>query len=282
MAISACANCGAPLGGEYCARCGQRAVKTNPTLSEFLHDTTHELLQWDGKIPRTLKTLFLRPGVLTVDFLAGRRARWLSPLRVYLICSIAFFASRPVIEAITGRSFRQIAQVTFTDTATPGVLSPAERERLRNAPTSRFFSVEKLERAAANPERLNREVDAAFPRAMFILLPVLALLTNLAWRRAQPRYPTHLYVALHLNALWFGAMTMLGLVIGIIPFDSIVTPVGLLFLIYIVWYSLVACHRIFGDSWPRTLLKSIVVGGAYLACVLTTGLLLLGYAITRM
>ncbi len=281
MAPSACANCGAPLGGEYCARCGQRTVKPNPTLSEFLHETTHELLQWDGKIPQTLKTLFLKPGQLTVDFLAGRRARWLSPLRVYLICSIAFFASRPIIEAVTGRSFRQIAQLSFTDTTTPGRLSPEEREQLRNAPTARFFGVERLERAAANPERLNREVDAAFPRAMFILLPVFALLTNLAWRRAQPRYPTHLYVALHLNALWFGAMAVLGLVIAFIPFDSIVTPVGLLFLIYVVWYSLAAFRRLFGDSWPKTLLKSIVVGGAYLACVLTTGLLLLGYAITR-
>ena len=280
--VRPCANCGAPLGGEYCGCCGQRAVKINPTLSEFLRETTHELLNWDGKIPQTLKTLFLKPGVLTVDFLAGRRARWLSPLRVYLICSIAFFASRPIIEATTGRSFRQMAQVRITDTATPGVLSPEDRERLKNSPTARFLGVERLERAAANPAPLNREIDAAFPRAMFILLPAFALLTNLAWRRAQPRYPAHLYAALHFNAMVFGAMAILSIVIGIVPIAAIVTITGPLFVAYVVWYAFTAFRRVFGEPWPKTIVKSVAVGVVYLACVAVTGLLLLAYAITRM
>ena len=76
---AACLNCGRPLSGPYCAGCGQKKRDTDPTLREFLHETTAELAQWDGKIPGTLKTLFLKPGALTLDFLAGRRARWLSP-----------------------------------------------------------------------------------------------------------------------------------------------------------------------------------------------------------
>src|SRR4051794_38334780 len=73
-----CLNCGAPLGGPYCAICGQKDPKPDLTLREFVHETTHELTDWDGKVPRTLKALVLRPGLLTIDYLSGRRARWLT------------------------------------------------------------------------------------------------------------------------------------------------------------------------------------------------------------
>jgi Protein of unknown function (DUF3667) len=101
---STCLNCGRPLTGPYCAECGQKQRDTDPTLREFLHETSAEFTQWDGKIPSTLKTLFLEPGGLTEDFLAGRRVRWLQPLRLYLICSLAFFVSKPVGQAISNRS----------------------------------------------------------------------------------------------------------------------------------------------------------------------------------
>lgn len=94
-APNACLNCGAQLTGEYCGSCGQRKVvgQGDLTLREFLEDTTQELAHWEGKVPQSLKTLFLKPGQLTLDFLAGRRARWLPSLRIYLICSVAYFLS---------------------------------------------------------------------------------------------------------------------------------------------------------------------------------------------
>src|ERR1043166_7512458 len=46
-----CLNCGSPLTGEYCASCGQRRPHPDPTLREFVHETTHELTDWDGKVP---------------------------------------------------------------------------------------------------------------------------------------------------------------------------------------------------------------------------------------
>src|SRR5436190_16331864 len=108
-----CLNCSAELHGPYCATCGQRVPHRDLALREFLHETMEELSHWDGKVPRTLKALFLQPGRLTVDFLAGRRARWLAPLRVYLICSVAFFVSKPIVEAVTHRSAREVARISF-------------------------------------------------------------------------------------------------------------------------------------------------------------------------
>ena len=88
-------------------------MRPNLTLGAFLKETTEELTHWDGKVWATLRTLLLHPGVLTIDFLAGRRARWLSPLRVYLICSVALFAGRALIDEIGLRPTREMARVSL-------------------------------------------------------------------------------------------------------------------------------------------------------------------------
>lgn len=70
----------------------QKAHDLNPTLTHFLHDLTHELLHFDGKIFQSVATLLLRPGMLTKDHFEGRRARWISPIRLYLVFSVIYFA----------------------------------------------------------------------------------------------------------------------------------------------------------------------------------------------
>ena len=48
-----CPNCGAALGGAYCAACGQKVGALNPTVGEFLRDLAQELLNVDGRIFRS-------------------------------------------------------------------------------------------------------------------------------------------------------------------------------------------------------------------------------------
>ena len=167
---AACLNCGRPLTGQYCAGCGQKQRDTDPTLREFLHETTAELAQWDGKIPSTLKTLFFKPGALTLDFLAGRRARWLQPLRLYLICSLAFFVSKPLGQAIGKRSGNDIAEITITNPDGSKTLTPEALEEIEGGLPARVFGRDRLMRAAVNNDQLNREIDAVLPKALFMLL----------------------------------------------------------------------------------------------------------------
>jgi hypothetical protein len=86
-----CRNCGAELSGEFCAACGQRVIDADPSLREFLHELAEEFLHWDGKLATTFRLLVTRPGALTNEYLAGRRIGYISPLRVYLTCSVLFF-----------------------------------------------------------------------------------------------------------------------------------------------------------------------------------------------
>jgi len=78
-----CLNCGTSLEGEFCHVCGQPA-QIHRTLSSIGHDVLHGVFHFDGKIWRTLPMLFTRPGALTRRYIAGERARFVSPLALFL------------------------------------------------------------------------------------------------------------------------------------------------------------------------------------------------------
>jgi len=90
---SVCSNCGAALTGPYCAACGQRARPASPTVRELTRELAEELLSYDGRIYRSIWLLFARPGFLTREAFADRRASYVSPLRLYLFFSVLFFAA---------------------------------------------------------------------------------------------------------------------------------------------------------------------------------------------
>jgi hypothetical protein len=278
---AACQNCGAPLTGEFCASCGQKVPHPDLTLREFLHETTEQLVNWDGKIPQTLKTLLLKPGALTIDFLEGRRARWLMPLRVYLICSVAYFLARPMVETFTNRSTRDMAQISLSSGSASGQLTAQDTADIAQGLPARILGKERLLRAAADPRKLNREINASFPKAMFLLVPFFALLTRVMWGKRVPRYPAHLYLALHVNAAWFAALFVATMIIALLP-QRAASVVGLAMAAYILGYGLAAFRRVFGESWPRTIAKSAVVAVVYMFGFGVAGMGLLLYAITRM
>ncbi len=87
----ACLNCATRLQGEYCHRCGQHA-HVHRTLGAFGHDFLHGVLHLEGKIFRTLPKLMFRPGELTRRYIAGERARFVSPLALFLFSVFLMFA----------------------------------------------------------------------------------------------------------------------------------------------------------------------------------------------
>ena len=83
----ACANCGTALTGPFCAQCGQHVADYHQSVWRFLADFLDNTFCWDNKLLRTLGPLFRQPGFLTREFMAGRRARYVHPLRLFLFTS---------------------------------------------------------------------------------------------------------------------------------------------------------------------------------------------------
>jgi hypothetical protein len=87
----ACLNCGSALLGSHCHRCGQ-AAHVHRTIAAWWHDLAHGVLHLDGKIWRTLPLLAWRPGELTRRYIAGERAKFVSPLALFLFSVFLMFA----------------------------------------------------------------------------------------------------------------------------------------------------------------------------------------------
>ena len=85
-----CLTCGALLSGPYCHECGQHA-HVHRTLSAFFHDFAHGVLHFEGKIWRTLPLLAWKPGELTRRYIDGQRARFVSPIALFLFSVFLMF-----------------------------------------------------------------------------------------------------------------------------------------------------------------------------------------------
>src|SRR6266513_213137 len=86
-----CENCGASLSGHFCWQCGQAAIDYRRSFRHVIIDVLDSFLNWDSKFFATLGLLVVKPWQLTNEFLAGKRVRYLHPLRLYLLASILFF-----------------------------------------------------------------------------------------------------------------------------------------------------------------------------------------------
>lgn len=86
-----CLNCGTALIGAHCHRCGQSG-HVHRTLSGMGHDILHGVFHFDGKLWRTLPLLVWRPGELTRRYIEGERARFVSPMALFLFSIFFMFA----------------------------------------------------------------------------------------------------------------------------------------------------------------------------------------------
>ena len=88
-----CLNCGAIVEERYCTRCGQENVEPKESVGHLIRHFFEDITHFDGKFFVTVKDLIIRPGFLTREYVAGRRATYLNPIRMYIFISAVFFVS---------------------------------------------------------------------------------------------------------------------------------------------------------------------------------------------
>jgi len=278
-----CLNCGAPLSGSFCSECGQRDIPPYPSTRELAVDAISEFSGWDGRLASTFRALIQKPGMLTLEFLEGRRVRYISPLRLYLTTSVVYFllaAAAPTIRLPSGKPMFGGPTVT----ATPTGKRQSRPERVANAasqsleqqdltPAEREAALADIERAPAvmrpflrrvvqDPAGFKRGILENMPRMLFVLLPVFAGIIALFYRRRK--YPEHLYFALHLYAFIFLALAVTELA----KFTQLRIVAGIasaLCIIAIPTYATLALRRVYGGSIVGTILKELAIGVIYAA-----------------
>lgn len=287
-----CPNCGADAPHEFCARCGQpQRDRLRVSLRTLAAETAEELTDLDGKIATTLRLLVVRPGRLTTEYLAGRRARYVRPLRLYLTASVLFFLAFSIgsrgVEAREGEPTNvlgiRIGETTVSDDGVPSA-APAPDAGLTVGGDAGDTRLERAveDRAArfaaqSRAEQVRRVVDALqrhVPKAFFVLVPLSALLLRaLYWRRGMS-YAEHLIFALHVHA--FGFLVTAPAVLLPPATRGIEDSVAGLWL---VGHAFVALRRTYGGSRLGTVARLAVLGPVYMAAVLAA---LLGVVVLAM
>jgi hypothetical protein len=277
-----CPNCGARLTGPYCGRCGQRQVDLDRPFRDLIREGLSAFFAFDTRLLRSLWPLVARPGFLTGEFLAGRRARYVQPFKLYFALSVVFFLalSWSGYQVVRLNAEGLVTITTNDENATPpgtgeqpAAADPAALDRDRDSPVLSRLLSPLIELAENDPDELSRIFTDRLAKLAIILVPVFAALLQLAYW--QPRYLAHLVFSLHLHSFAF-----LAIVVGI-GFDLLSGavegegPGGAVASAVIFVYAFLALRRVYAGGGWATVLKLLMLLFGYVVALVVTMILTL-------
>ena len=187
-----------------------------------------ETLDIDGRASRTFRTLLMQPGVLTSEYLAGRRKSYTHPLRLYLVISVSFF-------------------LLVAWLASQGVLlDPGQTRELDAEPQAQFMADE-------------------LPRLMFVLLPIFALLIKIVFPRRL--YFDHIIFSIHLHSAAYGLLAPMMLLGKVASEHWLPLAAQISLLCYFLGYFAISLRRVYGGSWIVASAKSLAILFGYLIVI---------------
>jgi uncharacterized protein DUF3667 len=295
-----CGNCGATLAGPYCSSCGQHAHDSARSIAALFHDAWHIATHVDSRFWQTMYILLCRPGKLTKEYFAEHRARYLPPVRVYLVLSVLFFAfglAAPskvrvatLPDGTTAKTaLRQLASEDVPGSTTQPKSSNQDSDTIVLVPgakTKGFFglsSCEKIEipvgwlqqalqrSCQRNIENHGDAIKHAFianiPKMMFVFVPLMALVMLLLYWRPRRYYVEHLVFFLHNHAAVFLLLLIqasLSWIAAWLAWRTFNGWVIAFISLYTVWYVYKAMRSHYGQGRFLSLTKLCVVGFTYM------------------
>jgi len=289
VASKLCINCGHSVHEIYCTRCGQSIKEVRVSLKTLFFDFLGEYFNYDSKFVRSVIPLLFKPGLLTSEFFEGTRVRYIQPLRFYVLSSIVFFltlafvssgnddpaAGRKGIAPVNTGPSKVAEEATGTNSASDTGGNSIEGASFTDARfdndswlgryiNQRLDSQDRKIQAMGHDgfmQELVQEFLSSLPQALFLLMPVFALLLKLCYLRLEPLYISHLIFAFHYHAFVY-VLTSILLLIGAQGGGLTVLSIFSGFVVHPL-YLLVAMKRVYRQSWLWTLFKFFLTSTVY-------------------
>lgn len=239
--IARCPNCGSDQVGSYCAACGQRAGDLHTSVGHFIRDAMDGLFSFDSRVWRTLIALVASPGLLTVEYWQGRRARYVAPLRLYLFVSFFTF----LLLALVSRG--NVVDTTGTNPDAPVRVGLTESDA--GDEEAGWFIDRVLRPILEDSEGFEELFVRRLPWMFFALVPVFAMYLRVLFRRRERFFVPHLVFALHFHAAAF-LVTSAGQA-GALLWEPLSDVAFLAVLVAL----LLSLRRVYGEGWFRTIVK---------------------------
>ena len=280
-----CGNCGATLMGPYCFECGQHRHESARSVSALFDDAWHTATHIDGRFWQTLYILLFKPGKLTKEYFAQRRARYLPPVRLYLVLSVLFFAfglATPNLRSASPNIAPAGAAASGTGLDDAADKTPAARKKSRvtvfdiancdDIHASFAWLQNALRQSCvrnkgSHGESIQHAFVANMPKMMFVFVPMMALVMLILYWRPRRYYVEHLVFFIHNHAAVFLLLLIQALLAWIAAWLAWRTFKEWVFAIigfYSVWYVYRAMRVYYGQGRLLSFAKLCVVGFTYL------------------
>lgn len=261
---TACTNCGIVAADVFCARCGEKQPDHHDyKLTHVAGHAFHELVHLDSKLFITLRHLVARPGLLTAEYFAGRKTRYIAPLRLYLTLFFLSFLISTAYKPLSIYSAQNMAKMDKKG-AIGGLM---DRVAARKSLTREQVA-----------EKIDQKWHAAVSSLQLLNVILIAGVLTLAFARSKHYFAEHLVFAMHF--LSFGGL----LTIVSWPFRfwaGLGTTAGSLLngitSIILLAYLVLAMRRFYEVRGGRLAFKAVIVAiGMWLVTVLMLSLPLVG------
>lgn len=280
-----CRNCGQPLNGEYCSRCGQRDRTVVVSVRELAREFGDDFLSWDTRLLRSLRPFLLQPGRLTLEYLAGHRRNFVSPFKLYFFISFVFFFLGSVTETDRRKELRSqflnepdSTEVRTADSVQVGIGGQATPFRVSVNDTSKAAAlfgedfVHGMQAGRRDPQRFFTMMREHLPKVFFLLLPVFAVMLKIVYLRSRRLYIEHLVFSFHFHSFVFLMMIVDSIVELTLPAE--LQFVSTIFLAAVPVHLLLAMRRVYGQPWTRTIVKFILLSFSHVTVFLVSLILM--------
>lgn len=270
-----CLNCGTEVPERYCPHCGQENTVQHESFGHLVGHVVADIVHYDSQLLATLKYLIIRPGFLTKEYWAGRRMRYVNPIKLYIFISAVFFFfflalagshkdhnARPGIQTDladievgdVGSDYKSVAEYDSAQAAKPA------NKRYTGLEDRMQRRLARMRESKQSAKEVIREMFTHnLPKIMFILMPLFALLVKWTHRKRHLVYADHAIFTVHIHSFLF-IILFVGLVIRYFVHDDL--PLDLAY-----WgaffYLVFALKNAYQQSFRKSLLKALLLYCGY-------------------
>lgn len=308
-----CLNCGNTVEERYCTHCGQENVESRQSAGHLFFHFFEDLTHYEGKFWSSMRLLMFRPGVLSREYLDGRRNRYLVPVRMYIFVSfITFvilgllpspekftdddrppypkgyssvdahdfaleFAEGGIVYLITSREYRSLAHYDSVKKSLPENKRPDVYDDFFNERMIYLSKFTPLE----NGDRFVASIGKSIPKALFFVMPLFALVIYFFHSRKKWLYFDHGIFTLHFFSFTLLFITILSILrviafkINETVFDVYMYAMAIGITVGLPLYFIAAHRRMYGEKWVISILKSVLIYAINLSIIIFVGLVIM-------
>jgi hypothetical protein len=294
-----CLNCDYTFGladaDEFCPSCGQENTDLHTGIGHWLMEIVEGILHFEGKFWITTKYLIAKPGILSKEFVAGHRTKFMPPVRMYLFVSFIFFLALGLRKEHKTRTEpesyieqdKKLDEFWSTDMRMDDLASfslgdfQVTRRELRHcyyrgddaldslldAQSGSHGFIErallkkmvKIEQEPDGVQAMGHNLLKAMSIIGFVLMPVYALLLNLFYYRKKLFYTEHFIFSIHSHTMLFAGGALF------FAFGRISVFITLAIMLFLAVHHYISLKRFYGHSHIITSIKYLFLSAIYIS-----------------